>query len=138
MNKYKTKEISKTAFIDLLSTEFRSQKCDAAVARKSLYDIRGRVEVMKTTPQRLLAEHSQDGSTDEVSIRTFKIAVNSLKVLTQYNIDNLAKYLDKDNNDGFISANGFAAEVSNAYNSDFNATQKGSTMGATGRSNKWA
>lgn len=49
MNKYKTKEISKSAFNELLSTDFKTQKCDTAEARKSLYDVRGRLEVQKTT-----------------------------------------------------------------------------------------
>ena len=68
-------------------------------------------------------------------MRTFKIAINSLKVLTQYNIDNLAKYMDKQN-DGFVSTADFAASVSNAFNAD--ATLKSSNMGGTARSNKWA
>lgn len=42
--------------------------------------------------------------------RAFKMALYSLKVLSQYAIDNLTKYLDK-NNEGFISMGEFNAEI---------------------------
>jgi len=53
MNKYKSKEIPNSAFTELLNTKFE-KKTDAAEARKSLYDIRNRLEVQKQTPQRLI------------------------------------------------------------------------------------
>ena len=82
----------------------------------------------------MIAEFNTEQS-ELVTVRTFKIALNSLKVLTQYNIDNLAKYMDKQN-DGFVSIADFSASVNNAFSAD--QTMKSSNMGATGRSNKWA
>lgn len=49
INKYKSKEIPKSAFIELLATKFE-KKSDAAEGRKALYDIRNRLEVLKSTP----------------------------------------------------------------------------------------
>jgi len=45
------------------------------------------------------------------------MGINSLKVLTQYNIDNLARFMDK-NNEGYISISEFSAAVSNAFTAD--------------------
>ncbi len=54
-------------------------------------------------------------------------------MLSQYNIDNLAKFLDK-NNEGFISIGDFDAQIRSA------APPAGlsRTLSSTGRSNKWA
>lgn len=142
MNKYKTREISQTAFFELLQTKFE-RKSDPAEARKALHDIKGKLEMEKKSPKGLIAEFNQEHNPDQCSIRTFKIACNSLKVLTQYNIDNLAKHMDKQN-DGFISVQDFQAQVSSSFNPD--ATHKsgsagglGQTMGTTGKyNNKWA
>ena len=43
----------------------------------------------------------------------FKRAIASLKCLDQYGIDNLAKFLDT-NNEGFISISSFIAKTNNA------------------------
>lgn len=79
-NKHKSTDIPKSAFVDLLKTTFE-KKFDAAEARKALYDIRNRLEVTKVPPQKLIAEFNVDQS-ELVSVRTFKLALNSLKVLT--------------------------------------------------------
>jgi hypothetical protein len=50
-------------------------------------------------------------------LRAFKLAINSLKVLTQYNIDNLARFMDK-NNEGYVSISEFSAALSNAFTGD--------------------
>ena len=129
VNKYKTKEISKTAFIDLLLNSQFKNKADAQEARKSLYDLKQRFETTKTTPQRFLQEANPEKS-ELITIRLFKVTLNNLKLLTLPNINNLTKYMDK-KNDGFISIGDFAAEVSNSYNA-------GATMKSTTRSGKWA
>ena len=43
---------------------------------------------------------------ERLSLRNFKHALHALKVLTQYQIDNLTKYLDKAD-DGFIAVEVF-------------------------------
>ena len=45
-----------------------------------------------------------------MTLRNFKHALHSLKVLTQYQIDNLTKFLDSDD-DGFVSVDKFDAEL---------------------------
>jgi hypothetical protein len=44
--------------------------------------------------------------TRRLTLRNFKVALNGLKALTQYQIDNLTKYLDKED-DGFVSIDEF-------------------------------
>ena len=53
MNKYKTKEISKTAFTELLKTKFET-KHDKHEAKKSLKDVKHKLEVIKITPVTLI------------------------------------------------------------------------------------
>lgn len=68
-----------------------------------------------------------------INLFNFKTAVNSLKVLSQYNLDNLAKYLDKQN-EGYIDIGDFAASVSNsgALNNTMGGTMR-SSLGGTRR-----
>ncbi len=61
-----------------------------------MYDIKHKLETNKSTVQKLIAEFNTDQS-ELITTRTFKLAVNSLKVLSLYNIDNLAKFMDKQN-----------------------------------------
>lgn len=44
--------------------------------------------------------------TKNLTLRNFKVGVHELKCLNQYQIDNLAKYLDK-GDDGYISIDEF-------------------------------
>lgn len=59
-----------------------------------------------------MKEYNADKS-EKINLRSFKIAINDLKCLTLYNIDNLAKYMDTEN-EGFISTNRFFASVNNS------------------------
>jgi hypothetical protein len=115
MNKYKSKEISKTAFTELLKTKFEN-KHDAAEARKALYDVKHKLEVMKMTPMKLI-EQVNFNREDPITIRTFKSALNSLHVLTQYSIDNLTKFMDKQNS-GFITISDVNASINSAFAPD--------------------
>jgi hypothetical protein len=69
-----------------------------------------------------------------MSVRAFKVAISSLKLLTLPNINNLSKHLDA-KNEGFISIGAFEAQVKSAYNPE--QTMKNSTMGNTSSSAKW-
>jgi hypothetical protein len=76
-------------------------------------------------------------------LRSFKLAVYELKCLTLYQIDNLAKFLDVDN-EGFISIQSFivAVENSTALGDSFKRqtmTSKRSDFDRTvsSRINKW-
>jgi len=44
----------------------------------------------------------------KINLRSFKLAVHELHCLTLYSIDNLAKYMDTDN-EGYISIGSFVA-----------------------------
>ena len=62
---------------------------------------------MNTRPLDLLQEFNTQ-RTELMNIRNFKLAIHKTKSLTQHGIDNLAKYLDK-NNEGLISMGEFVA-----------------------------
>ncbi len=64
---------------------------------------------------------------ERLTLRNFKHALHSLKLLTQYQIDNLTKYLDTDD-DGFISVDKFDVELRNVYV----PTTAGATLNQTG------
>lgn len=128
-HKYRSNEVTKQHFIELLNTRFE-KKSDAQEARKSLSDLKSKFEATRKSPKALLQEFNSE-QTELINLRAFKLAVNSLKVCSQYNIDNLAKFLDK-NNEGFISIGDFDASIRSA------AAPMGRTMSSTGRSNKWA
>lgn len=133
MNKYRTQQITKTAFVELLTTKFE-KKSDSVEARKCLVDIRNKLETMKKSPQRFLQDHNTE-QTELINLRAFKLAINSLKVLTQYNIDNLARFMDK-NNEGYVSISEFCAALNNAFSGDATLKSQG-TFNSTQRSNKW-
>ena len=69
-----------------------------------------------------------DQRAEIINIANFKKAIHSMKCLDQYAIDNLAKYLDE-NNEGFISISSFIVKTNNAsMSSSFRSTL----------TNKWA
>lgn len=132
VHKYRSNEISKQHFAELLATRFE-RKVDTIEAKKALSDTRAGLETARISGKKLMGEFNSE-QTELINVRSFKLALNSLKVLSQYNIDNLAKHLDK-NNEGFISIGHFEAEVKAAT-----TTAQGSfraTLASTGRSNKW-
>lgn len=120
-SKYHTSEINRSAFEELLNTKFKNQ-CDRTQAKRSLLDIKSNLEMQRLSAKNLMDEH-QSERTMLINMFNFKTAINSLKVLSQFNIDNLAKYMDKQN-EGFVDIGEFTAEVSNS----------GQTMGASMRS----
>ena len=115
-------EITKEDFIKMMGTKF-DRKYDQAEARKSLFDVRNKLEQLHITPQKLLMDYNSD-KTELINISSFKIAINSLKCLGQYDIDNLTKFCDTDN-EGYISIGSFVAAVNNAtMGSSFKSTNK--------------
>ena len=86
--------------------------------------------MIKKQPQRFLQEFNSE-QTELINLRAFKLAINSLKVLTQYNIDNLARFMDK-NNEGYVSISEFNAALSNAFTGDSTIKlQPGTTFNST-------
>jgi Ca2+-binding EF-hand superfamily protein len=64
---------------------------------------------MNKTPLQVLTLYDTEG-TRNLTLRNFKAGINSLKALSQYQIDNLAKYLDE-KDDGFITIDKFDAAL---------------------------
>jgi Ca2+-binding EF-hand superfamily protein len=59
MNKYRSQQISKQAFVELLTTKFE-MKSDGVEARKCLVDVRNKLDAIKKTPQRFLQEFNTE------------------------------------------------------------------------------
>lgn len=133
-NKYRSNAISKNDFIDMMETDFNKlkRKIDHTEARKSLVDVRARLDAMHVIPRKLLMDYNTS-SAELINISSFKIAIHSLKCLNQYDIDNLTKHLDT-NNEGYISIGTFEAQVGTAsMGASFRSTGKMSKS-----TNKWS
>ena len=134
-NKTGRDTINRQGFIELMSAQFE-RKCDANAARKSLYDIRVQAVDLEMDNQGLYdrvqsfnmqrSEHLP--RPEKINIVGFKKAVNSLKCLDQYAIDNLAKHVD-DQNEGFITVDSFVYLVFNS---------RAQTSFRTTLTNKWS
>ena len=70
--------------------------------------LKQKLQTMKTSTMLLQAYDSE--KTKNLTLRNFKIGINSLKSLTQYQIDNLAKFLDKQD-EGYISIDEFETSL---------------------------
>ena len=84
---------------------------------------------MRTTPAKLLMSWNPD-KIENINIASFKMAINSLKCLGGYDIDNLTKYLDV-KNEGYISIGDFQAKVDTA------SIMGSSFRSSKGHTNKW-
>ena len=82
-----------------------------------------------------MTDHNSD-NTELINICSFKLALNSLKCLGQYDIDNLTRFMDT-NNEGYISIGSFVAAVGNASNISMGASFRSTKSGRETRSNKW-
>ena len=67
---------------------------------------------MNLTSLKLLTPYDSEGTT-RLSLRNFKHAMNSMKSLSLYQIDNLTKFMDKAN-EGFISIDEFEINLKGA------------------------
>ena len=133
--KYKSNEIKKEDFIRMMETKFE-RKFESKDAKQALFDVRNKLEQMPQNPTKLLNEFNTE-RTELINICSFKKAMNHLKCLGQYDIDNLAKYLDT-KNEGYISIAEFSAATGTAFDlrgGSFRSTQKG--KGASQRTMKW-
>lgn len=106
VNSLNKKQINRAEFIKLFETEFVN-KFDEAEARKALQSIKTKCDQDKIDILKFTREHNPEGSS-KINIRSFKLAVHELHCLTLYGIDNLAKYLDVDN-EGYITIQSFAS-----------------------------
>lgn len=144
--------MSRSEFIDLFNTKFQN-KSDEPEAKKSLAAIKEKCTYCQIDIGSYMMRSNSEKS-EKINLRSFKIAINDLKCLTLYQIENLAKYMDVDN-EGFISINNFVASVSNSntfgasfgrtsprrrLDQSMGSTKKSDTMRSThahARTNKW-
>ena len=108
-NRHHTTEITQMDFIGLLSMPF-AKSVDEPEAKRSLVAIKQRVQ------GRTAASICQRFNTEDIprlTLRNFKHALHELRVLSQFQIDNLAKFLEEDN-DGFVSVAHFDEKLRNA------------------------
>ena len=102
INKHHSSEIRKMDFIDLINTKFE-RHFDTEEAKQSLITVKQKLASMNSTVTNILTPFDQE-KTGRLSLRNFKVAVHQLHCLNQYGIDNLARYMDKEN-EGFIAIN---------------------------------
>jgi Ca2+-binding EF-hand superfamily protein len=112
-NRHNTSEIGELDFIGLLNMKFLRQ-FDEPEAKRALALIKQRIYVaLGKTAKAICKEFDVEGL-DRLNLRNFKHALHSLRILTQYQIDNLAKYLDSDD-DGWVSVDKFDIEMRNVH-----------------------
>lgn len=113
-NRHNSLEINELDFITLLNVKF-IRTFDEVDAKKCLSLLKHRIyQASGRTATMICAPYDSEG-VKRLSLRNFKHALHSLKVLNQFQVDNLTKYLDKED-DGFISVDLFDAELRNAQN----------------------
>jgi Ca2+-binding EF-hand superfamily protein len=112
-NRHGSTEIGELDFMSLLSMKFQ-RLFDEPEAKRALAIIKQRIyNAIGKTAKMICKEFDVEGI-DRLSLRNFKHALHSLKVLTQYQIDNLTKFLDTED-DGFISVDRLDVELRNVY-----------------------
>lgn len=72
---------------------------------------------MKINPYDVLQAYDNE-KTGRLTLRSFKLAIHQLKALNQYEIDNIARYFDKEN-EGFIAINDFEVSVKQALGKSY-------------------
>ena len=121
-NRHQMSELSRAGFHELMNTKF-TNKHDEGEAKKSLGQLKIRCDNTKVKLQKHMQDHNSE-KTEKINLRSFKIAINNLQCMTLYNIDNLAKYMDTEN-EGFILISKFIKDVQNAstgFNDSFKKT----------------
>ena len=112
--KSRSEKINRTDFLKLFSRDFERNYSEPA-AKKSLSDIKNRVEELKLDRNRLqdMVQKHNDTKAEFINVANFKRAIHGLKCLDQYSIDNLTKYMDT-NNEGFVMISAFISRTFNA------------------------
>ena len=95
--KFRRSEIKRAEFAELVKKDF-VRKYDSKSAKSSLYTVKKYLEKIGRNIEEILNTQRALEFPDEVCLRGFKMAVFSMNVLTQQQVNNLAKYLDRRNN----------------------------------------
>ncbi|CDW85652.1 protein fantom [Stylonychia lemnae] len=109
LNKFKSYEIFKQDFFDLLSTKFDNTS-DQTEATESMKLLRIKfAQITNKTPSQLLNQFNFEKA-QSLTLRNFKVAINSIKALSDSQLNNLAKFLDR-NGEGYISIAEFERQI---------------------------
>lgn len=133
-NRHNSNEIGALDFMSLMNMKF-TRVFDENEAKRTLALIKQRIP---QTAKQICKEQDPEGI-QKLTLRGFKISLHKLKLLNQFQIDNLAKYLDMED-DGFIAVDRFDVELRNTHvanqNASFgntlNQSASGSTLGFKG------
>ena len=120
--RFKRAEVNKAQFGDLLSTAW-VRKWESKRARAALAAIRAKLKEQGRQIEAVLATEARL-TMDQVPLRAFKRAIYQLGAVTQQQVNNLAKYLDR-YDDGMIRT----ADVKLALTSDKFDPRKASVAG---------
>lgn len=101
-NKHQSLEIRKLDFIELINTKFE-RHFDSEEAKQSLTTLKQKLISLDQSTAQVLSPYDYE-KVGSLTLRNFKVAINNLHALNQYSIDNLTRFLDKENH-GFISIN---------------------------------
>ena len=126
---FRRSEVRRTEFAELLNKQ-SVRKYEPKPAKTALARIK--VELRKTnrTIESLLSPVAQKDFPGHVNLRAFKLTIFTLGILTQPQVNNLAKYMDR-RNDGMIQI----AEVALAVDTDkYSPQAPAPAKGASGRS----
>lgn len=124
--KFRRSEVRRAEFAELLNKQ-SVRKYEPKPAKTALARIK--VELRKTDRniERLLTAAAQKDFPGYVNLRAFKLAIFTLGILTQPQVNNLAKYMDR-RNDGMI----LISEVALALDTDRYSPQAPAAAGRQG------
>ena len=112
--KFRRSEVRKAEFVELLEKQ-PVGKSDPKAAKGALAAVRKQLGQTKRNVKDVLGPgHSKYPG--EITLRGFKLAIHSLGCLTQQQVNNLAKYLDK-RNDGMIQIQHVDDAIAERYSS---------------------
>jgi len=137
-NKHHTTEIGELDFIALINMKFEKVQ-DETEAKRTLGIIKQRVYTTQGRTAMMICNEYDVEGLKRLTLRNFKHALHSLKLLTQFQIDNLAKYMDTEN-EGYISVDKFDVEIRNAVvtGTSLQHSSSGSLNVSGKRKQKWA
>lgn len=135
-NRHNSVEIGALDFMSLMNMKF-TRVFDEHEAKRTLALIKQRIP---QTAKQICKDQDTEGI-QKLTLRGFKISLHKLKLLNQFQIDNLTKYLDTQD-DGFIAIDKFDVELRNAmvpnanasFGNTLNQSASGSTLGFKGTS----
>lgn len=113
--KFKRAEIKKAEFAELLN-KVPVRKWDKKSAKAALSMIKGHLDKRGREIEQVLAPQKNPEFATEMTLRGFKVCIYSLNQLTQQQVNNLARYMDRRNNGMILISDLKTALVSDNYN----------------------